>query len=466
MLRALPAFPVVLALLLLGACHRDQAPPQQAPPPEVGVIEARSANLPLTRDIGGRLAAYRSADVRARVPGVLQRRVYTEGSDVKQGDVLFLIDPAPLQAALGSAQGSLAQAQANYANAKASADRARRLAPTEFISRSDLDNALATERSAAAAVAAARAAVQAARINLGYATVRAPISGRAGEQQVTEGALVGEGTATLLTTVDQIDPLYANFSMGVAELEQIRKIRAAAAPGTESTVDVLLGDGSVYGHTGTLDFSGDIVDPATGAISLRALIPNPERRLMPGTYVTLRARLGQLDGVFAIPQAAVQRDAKGPYLMLVGSDGKVARRDVTLDSSALGGDWIVTSGLNAGEQVIVSGLQKVREGVQVTTVPWSPDASGQAPPPGQGQTSNPARGGGRAVPAGAQAPDAPGDQAPPARGGGRDRSPAQPSGQTAPAGGETQGQPPAGGLAMVPDSRRAGTPAANASARG
>lgn len=228
---------------------------------------------------------------------------------------------------------------------------------------------------------------------------------------------------------------------------------------------MLLGDGSVYGHTGTLDFSGDIVDPATGAISLRALIPNPEGRLMPGTYVTLRARLGQLDGVFAIPQAAVQRDAKGAYLMLVGSDGKVARRDVTLDSSALGGDWIVTSGLNEGEQVIVSGLQKVREGAQVTTVPWSPDAPDQTPPAGQEQTSNPARGGGRAVPADAQ-PDAPSDQTPPARGGGRDRSPAQPSGQTAPASGKAQGQPPAGGLAMATQTRGAYTPAATVSARG
>ena len=434
MLRTAPALSFVLSLAMLAACHRDQAQPQQAaPPPEVGVIEARAADLPLTRDIGGRLAAYRSADVRARVPGVLQKRVYAEGSDVRQGDVLFLIDPAPLQAALGTAQGSLAQAQANYANAKSSADRARKLAPTEFISRSDLDNALATERSAAAAVEAARAAVQAARINLGYATVRAPISGRAGEQQVTEGALVGEGSPTLLTTVDQIDPLYANFSMGVSELQQIRRERAAAAPGTESSVDVLLGDGSVYPHSGTLDFSGDVVDPATGAISLRALIPNPERALMPGTYVTLRARLGQLDGVYAIPQAAVQRDANGAYLMLVGGDGKVARRDVTLDSSAQGGNWIVTSGLQDGDQVIVSGLQKVREGGEAKAVPWSPpDAA--APATGGGGQSNPARGGGRPTDP-ADQPQAEPDRPSPARGGRESgRVPGAPAGQGAPAG--------------------------------
>jgi len=374
MLRTVAAVPLVLSLCLLAACGSEEAP-AQPPPPEVGVVEVRATNLPLTREIGGRLAGFRSADVRARVPGVLQKRVYEEGSDVKEGDVLFLIDPATLQASLGTAQASLAQAQANFANAKANADRARQLAPTEFISRSDLDNALAAERSAAAAVQAGRAAVDAARINLGYATVRAPISGRAGKQQVTEGALVGQGTATLLTTVDQVDPLYANFSIGVGELERIRRAREAAQ-GAESTVEVVLADGSAYEHPGTLDFSGDIVDPATGAISMRALIPNPDGRLLPGTYVTLRARLGQMQGVYAIPQAAVQRDARSAYAMVMGPDGNVARRDITLDR-ADGGNWIVTAGLQDGDQVIVSGLQKVQDGAPATAVPWTP--AGAAP---------------------------------------------------------------------------------------
>lgn len=377
MLRSAAALPLVLSLCLLAACGGGEAP-AQPPPPEVGVVEAKAADLPLTREIGGRLAGFRSADVRARVPGVVQKRVYEEGSDVREGDVLFLIDPAPLQAALGTAQASLAQARANYANAKANADRARQLAPTSFISRADVDNALAAERSAAAAVQAGEAAVQSARINLGYATVRAPISGRAGKQQVTEGALVGQGTATLLTTVDQVDPLYANFSIGVGELEQIRRARAAAQ-GADSTVEVVLADGSVYEHPGTLDFSGDIVDPATGAISMRALIPNPDGRLLPGTYVTLRARLGQMQGVYSIPQAAVQRDARSAYVMAVGADGTVARRNVTLDR-AEGGNWIVTAGLEDGMQVIASGLQKVSEGAPAKAVPWTPAApAGQAP---------------------------------------------------------------------------------------
>lgn len=365
--RSLASAPLLLAFLL-AACGGDEAP-QQPPPPEVGVIQAQAADLPLTREIGGRLAGFRSADVRARVAGVLQKRVYTEGSDVKEGEVLFLIDPAPLQAALGTAQASLAQAQANYANAKVSADRARQLAPQSYVSKADLDNALATERSAAASVEAGKAAVEAARINLGYATVRAPISGRAGKQRVTEGALVGQGDVTLLTTIDQIDPLYANFSIGVGELERIR--RAQAAPGSTSSVEVVLADGSVYAHAGTLDFSGDTVDPATGAISMRALIPNPDGQLLPGTYVTLRAQLGLMQGVFAIPQAAVQRDARGAYLMVVGADGKVARREVVLDR-AEAGNWIVSGGLEGGEQVIVSGLQKVQDGAPAKATPWTP----------------------------------------------------------------------------------------------
>lgn len=382
MSRIVVALPLVLCLGLLTACGGEDAP-AQPPPPEVAVIEVEPTNLPLTREIGGRLAGFRSADVRARVPGVLQKRVYEEGSDVKEGDVLFLIDPAPLQAALGTAQAALAQAQANYANAKSSADRARQLAPTDFISRSDLDNALAAERSASASVQAARAAVESARINLGYATVRAPISGRAGKQQVTEGALVGQGQATLLTTVDQVDPLYANFSIGVGELERIRRARDAAQ-GEQATVEVLLADGSVYEHRGTLDFSGDIVDPATGAISMRALIPNPDRRLLPGTYVSLRARLGQMRGVYSIPQTAVQRDARSAYVMVVGADGNVVRQDLTLDH-ADGGNWIVTAGLEPGQRVIVSGLQKVSEGAPATAVPWTPDDAGGQVPASSGQ---------------------------------------------------------------------------------
>ena len=370
----------LFAALVLAGCGKDQATPGapgaggQMPPPEVGVVTLQAGDVALTRDLVGRLAPFRSADVRARVPGVLQKRAYAEGSDVAAGQLLFLIDPAPLQAALAQGRASLAQAQANYANAKTAADRARTLLPQKFISQADYDNALAAERTAAASVQAALAAVQAAGINLGYASVRAPIAGRAGQQQVTEGALVGQGDATLLTTIDQIDPLYVNFSLSVSELEQIRAAQSGAGA---AQVQVFLQDGTPYPHAGTLDFSGDVVDPATGAVALRARIPNPDRSLLPGTYVTVKATLGEQRGVYRVPQAAVQRDAQGAYVLAVGQDGKVARKDIAADQ-AQGSDWVVRTGVAAGDQVIVSGLQKAQPGQPAKAVP----AQQQAAPAG------------------------------------------------------------------------------------
>ena len=377
------------AILLLSACGKgDEAAAGAAgamPPPEVGVVVAKKSNVPLHQEMVGRLAPFRSADVRARVPGVVQKRVYEEGSDVREGQVLFLIDPAPLRASLGQSQASLAQAQASYANAKADADRARQLLPQKFISKSDYDNALATERSAAAAIQAARAAVDAAQINPGYATVRAPIAGRAGKQQVTEGALVGQGTATLLTTVDQIDPLYVNFSMSVSELAQARRLQSN---GQAPQVQVQLPDGTVYAHAGELDFSGDVVDPETGSVSLRAQLPNPDKQLLPGTFVSFGITLGQVPDAFLIPQVAVQRDAKGAYVLVVGQDGKVARKDVKAER-AQGSDWIVTDGLAGGEQVVVSGVQRAQPGQPAKASPWQPP--GAQPAAGAPADAQPAK---------------------------------------------------------------------------
>src|SRR5690606_7682499 len=320
------------------------------PPPEVGVIEVQPQTVPLERELVGRLAPYRSADVRARVPGVLLERVYEEGRDVKEGQVLFRIDPAPLQAQLGVARGQLAQAEATYANARSLAQRARQLAPQSYVSQADLDNALAAERSGAAAAQAARAAVRSAEINLGYAAVTAPISGRAGRQQVTEGALVGQGEATLLTTVDQLDRLYANFSISSTELERLRGASNVSLAGTgESTVQVQLSGGRVHDHAGTLDFSSATVDPSTGTASLRALVPNPDKTLLPGSFVTLKANLGQVEGVFLVPQAAVLRDANGAYVYTVGEGDAVERKNVTADT-ADEGQWLVTSGLSPGDR--------------------------------------------------------------------------------------------------------------------
>ncbi|NUO75350.1 MAG: efflux RND transporter periplasmic adaptor subunit [Lysobacter sp.] len=372
------AFALALALTACGGGEEQAG--GAPPPPELGVIKAQPASVPLQKDLVGRLAAYRSADVRARVPGVLQRRVYAEGSDVREGQVLFEIDPAQMQAEVGQAQASLASAQANYANAKAAADRARRLAPEKFISRSDLDNALAAERSGSAAVKQAEAALANSRINLGYATVRSPINGRAGKQQVTEGALVGQGTPTLLTTVDQIDQLYVNFSLSVSELEQIRRAQGGQAQG-ETQVQVVLPDGTVYQRPGTMDFSGDVVDPATGAIALRARVPNPDKTLLPGTYVTLKATLGNQANAFLVPQAALQRDAGGSYVLVVGADGKVARKGVTADRSQ-GGNWVISNGLAAGDQVVVSGIQRAVPGEAAKATPWQPEGKKDQPAAG------------------------------------------------------------------------------------
>lgn len=371
--------------LTLCACGGKEAGPPAPSPPEVGVVTAQPGSVPLEKDLVGRLAPFRSADVRARVPGVLQRRVYAEGTDVRAGQVLFVIDPAQMQAAVGQAQASLAAAQATYTNAKVAADRARQLAPQKFISQSDLDNALAAERSAAAAVQQARSVLANARINLGYATVRSPIDGRAGQQQVTEGALVGEGSPTLLTTVDQIDPLYVNFSLSVAELDQIRRAQVGGARtgghGGDSQVQVILPDGTAYSRAGTLDFSGDVVDPATGAIALRARIPNPDRTLLPGTYVTLKAKLGEQANVYLVPQAGLQRDANGAFVLVVGQDGKVQRKDVTVDR-AQGPHWVVSKGLSPGDRMIVSGVQRAQPGQPAKPVPadMGTAAQGQGAP--------------------------------------------------------------------------------------
>ena len=337
--------------------------------------------VPLTRNLVGRLSATRSADVRARVAGVLLKRLYVEGSDVKAGQPLFQIDPAPLRAALDGALASLAQAEANATNAHVTAQRTRELMPSGLVSRSDLDNAQATERSTAAAVGQAKAAVGTARINLSYATVTAPISGRAGQQGVTEGALVGQGSPTLLTTIDQIDPVYVNFDEPAVDIERLRRAQVAGnvtvAHGREVSVQLTLPDGTAYAHTGSLDFLDVSVDPATGAVALRGIIPNPEHQLLPGMFVGVRLTSGEVNRGFLVPQAGLQRDAEGPYVLVAGADNKVVQKRVTTETLE-GPNWIVTAGLADGDRVIVSGTQQAHPGATVAAVPAEPAAAGSS----------------------------------------------------------------------------------------
>lgn len=352
--------PLAIALLTLGcvvlcACDKASPPaPAAGAVPEVTVVPAHSATLPQTRELVGRLAATRIAEVRARVAGIILERSYKEGSDVTAGQVLFRIDPAPLQAELHAQEATLAKAQADASNAQSVARRYRELHESKLISTQDLDTALASERSTAAAVKQAQANVEKARLDLGYATVTAPIAGRASRALVTEGALVGQGEATPLTTVEQIDPVYVNFSLPVSGMP-------ARQEGTAATVAISLPDGTPYPQAGTLDYAGSAVDPGTGVVSLRAVVPNPDHALLPGMFVNLVLTAGTIDKAYRLPQATVSRDATGAYVMVVAANGKVEQRRVETHGMTAT-DWIVTGALSDGDQVILDGLQKVKPG--------------------------------------------------------------------------------------------------------
>lgn len=374
----------VAAALLLAACDNTEsssAAPVAPPPPEVTTVIAKSASVPIQRDLVGRLASTRVAEVRARVAGIILERSYTEGTDVEKGQVLFQIDPAPLEAELHASEAALARAEADATNATLIAKRYRTLQAKGVVSTQDLDTALATERTTTAIVKQEKANVEKARLDLSYATVTAPISGYAGRALATEGALVGEGEATKLTTIEQVDPMYVNFSQSINNLQQLRELVAGkrSADGTDNRakVDVTLPDGTVYQHPGSLDFSDLSVDPATGAVSLRATVPNPDRQLLPGMFVALRITVGKLENAFLLPQASVLRDSAGAYVYVVNNDGEVEQRRVQTNGMQ-GADWIVTGKLAHGEQVISAGLQKVKAGGKAKAVAAGTEAKPQA----------------------------------------------------------------------------------------
>ena len=378
---------VVAALgVLLAACGQQapggKPPAGGAPPPaEVGVVTVAPRAVALATELPGRLEASRVAQVRARAAGILQKRLFKEGSDVKAGQALFLIDPAPYRASAASAQATLARAQANVTQATAQAERYKPLIEANAISKQDYINAVASQKSAEADVAAAKAAVQTAQINLGYASVTSPIAGRIGRALVTEGALVGQGEATQLAVVQQINPMYVNFTQSTTDVLRLRKavesgqFKRAGADG--ASVRVVLEDGSDYGQPGKLLFSDLTVDPTSGQITLRAEVPNAAGLLLPGMYVRVRLEQAQAEAGIVVPQQAVTRGSTGDSVMVVGSDGKVAPRPVKIGTS-VEGQWVVLDGLKAGEQVMVDGFQKLRGNAPVKAVPWKPAASGAA----------------------------------------------------------------------------------------
>ena len=365
---------LLLAASLLTACNRSDAK-RAAPagPVEVGVVTIEPTPVMLTKELPGRTSPFRVAEVRARVNGIVLKRFFTEGTDVKEGQRLFLVDPAPYQAALDGAKATLARAEANVANARLQAERYADLVKDNAVSRQEYENAMAALKAAEADVAAGRASEQTARINRGYTTVTAPVSGRIGRSAVTEGAYVQAAQATLLATVQQLDPVYVDLTQSTAEVLKLRRdVESGKLQGAghgRAKVRLVTDDGREYGHEGTLQFADVTVDPSTGSIALRALFPNPKGELLPGMFVRARLDEGVNPQALLVPQVGVTRDQKGlPTALVVNADRKVERRQLVTDR-AVGDAWLVTSGLKAGEQVIVEGLQKVRPGAEVNPVP-------------------------------------------------------------------------------------------------
>ncbi len=370
-------FALIASSALLAACI-DQAgagkAPASPPPAEVAVVTVAPQRLALTTELPGRLEAARIAQVRARVPGIVLQRTFREGSDVKAGEVLFRIDDAPFQASHQSAQAALAKAEANLAQVSLKAQRYAALVEIGAISKQDYDDINAMQKQAAADVATAKAALATARLNLGYATVTAPITGRIGRAQVTEGALVGQNEATPLAMIQQLDPIYVTLTQSSAEVLQLRQALAAGqfkgVGNNEARVSLLMEDGRPYPHPGKLLFSDMTVDESTGAVILRAEFPNPDRMLMPGLFVRAQLEQAVSESAITVPQQAVQRSANGASVMVVDAGDKVVARPVRADRSQ-GDAWIVSEGLQAGDRVIVEGLQKARPGAMVKTVAWN-----------------------------------------------------------------------------------------------
>jgi membrane fusion protein (multidrug efflux system) len=373
---------------LLASCGQSNPPPAAPaggmPPAEVGVVTVTPGDVGLVTELPGRLEASRIAQVRARATGILQKQLFREGSDVKAGQTLFQIDASPYKATYDSAQGSLAKAEANLTQASAQAERYKPLAEAKAISQQEYVSAQAAQKQAAADVAIGKAAVQTARINLNYATVTAPIAGRVGRSLVTEGALVGQGDATPLAVIQQIDPVYVNFTQSAAEAMKLRKAMdegklKRASGGNAAKVRILLEDGSEAASPGKLLFSDLTVDATTGQVTLRAEVPNRNGALLPGLYVRVLLEQAQASNAVTLPQQAVTRSPQGDSVMVVGTDGKVKPRPVKVGGQQ-SGQWVILDGLKTGEQVMVDGFQKLRGEAPVKPVPWQAPGSKPAVP--------------------------------------------------------------------------------------
>lgn len=380
--RGLTPLTAVLMLsgsLVLTACDNKESQQNgQQQAPEVGITTLKSAPLKITTDLPGRTSSFRVAEVRPQVSGIILKRNFVEGSDIKAGESLYQIDPATYQASYDSAKGDLAQAQANAQIAATTVKRYKPLLGTKYISQQDYDTATATQSQTAAAVVAARAAVETARINLAYTKVTSPISGRIGKSSVTEGALVTSAQTTALASVQQLDPIYVDVTQPSEDFMRLRdELTSGKLQQTngKAQVKLLLQNGSEYAQSGTLEFSDVTVDETTGSITLRAIFPNPDHSLLPGMFVRARLEEGTNPNALLVPQQGVTRTPTGQATaMVVGPDNKVEVRNLTTDQ-AMGDKWLVTDGLKAGDRVIVTGLQRVKPGASVTPQEVSDDSA-------------------------------------------------------------------------------------------
>jgi membrane fusion protein (multidrug efflux system) len=376
----------------LMACNKPASGPPPGPP-EVGTVTLAPERVVLTTELPGRTAPYLVADVRPQVSGLLQQRRFEEGADVRAGDLLYQIDSAPYQAAVDQAAAALAMAEANLPAARSRAERLRGLADIHAVGAQDVEDAEAALLRAEASVAASRAALESARINLAWTPIRAPISGRTGRSNITVGALVTAYQPVPLVTIQQLDPIYVDVQQSSAELLRLRQVmssgRLAHDKKSASRVRLVLEDGTPYAHEGTLKFQDVTVDPTTGSVTLRMVFPNREHVLLPGMFVRAIVEEGIDENAILAPQQGISRDPRGNAMALVvGADGVVEERMLELER-AVGDRWLVTSGLAAGDQVIVDGLQRVRAGMPVRAVPAAggavPDsASGGAPDSARG----------------------------------------------------------------------------------
>ncbi|WP_318392390.1 multidrug efflux RND transporter periplasmic adaptor subunit AcrA [Enterobacter sp.] len=379
--------PLAVVLMLSGSLALtgcDEKPAEQGAgqqTPEVGIVTLKSEPLQITTELPGRTSAFRIAEVRPQVSGIILKRNFTEGSDIEAGVSLYQIDPATYQASYESAKGDLAKAQAAAKIAQVTLNRYQKLSNTKYISQQDLDTAQADAMQANAAVVAAKAAVETARINLAYTKVTSPISGRIGKSAVTEGALVQSGQTTALTTVQQLDPIYVDVTQSSNDFLRLKEELESGKLKQENgkaKVELMTNDGKKLPQSGTLEFSDVTVDQTTGSITLRAIFPNPNQSLLPGMFVRARLEEGTNPNAILVPQQGVTRTPRGDATaMIVGEGDKVEVRPITT-SQAIGDKWLVTDGLKAGDRVIITGLQKVKPGAQVKAQEVTSDNKEQA----------------------------------------------------------------------------------------